>query len=307
MSQAAASVSGLPKIICVVGPTSSGKTTLSLELAKRFNGEIINADARQIYHGFVIGTGQPTEAEQQGIPHHLFGFLAPDRVYSVTEWKAAVLATVKDISARNKLPILVGGTGLYIQSLIDNYEPPQVPPQPELRAEMATRSLEQLVDRLEKADPDAVMWVDLKNRRRVERALEVVMTTGTSFKEQRQQGEPLVKACLVGLQRSPEELRTRIDAAIERMFANGWREEVQALHASGIPWDAPAMTSIGYRDIAEFIRGDVSYEEALEHIRAATWQYAKRQLTWFKKDQRIQWHQSKENVVRAVETFLYTE
>ncbi|MBP9762193.1 tRNA (adenosine(37)-N6)-dimethylallyltransferase MiaA [Patescibacteria group bacterium] len=304
MSQTAVSAIGLPKIVSIVGPTSSGKTALSLELAKRFKGEIINADARQIYKGFIIGTGQPTKEEQADIPHHLFGFLAPDQIYSVTEWKAAALAAVRDVVARGKLPILVGGTGLYIQSLVDNYEPPQVPPQPELRAEMASRSLEQLIRRLEKADPEAATWVDLKNRRRVERALEVVTTTGTSFKEQRLQGESLVDAFLLGLQRSPEELRTRINAAIERMFADGWKEEVQKLHASGIPWDAPAMTSIGYRDVGEFIRGDVSYEEALDHIRAATWQYAKRQLTWFKKDQRIQWHQSKENAVRAVEKFL---
>ncbi len=294
----------LPRIICIVGPTSSGKTALSVEVAKKFNGEIVNADARQVYRGFVIGTGQPTIQAQQGISHHLFGFVDPEQVYSVTDWKVAALAAIREIVGRGKLPILVGGTGLYIQSLVDNYEPPTVPPQPELRAEMADRSLEQLVRRLEQLDPDAVTWVDLKNRRRVERALEVVTATGKSFKEQRLQGEPLVEACLIGLQRSPEELRTRINAAIERMLADGWKEEVEKLHASGIPWDAPAMSSIGYRDVGELIREEVSLEEAVEHIRTATWQYAKRQLTWFKKDQRIQWHQSQENTLRAVEKFL---
>lgn len=297
-------MSALPKVVCIVGPTSSGKTALSFEIAKKFNGEIVNADARQIYTGFVIGTGQPAKEEQQGIPHHLFGFLAPDEVYSVTEWKAAVLAAIKDIVARGKLPILVGGTGLYLQALVDNYEPPTVPPQPELRAEMEALSLEQLVRRLEKLDPDAVTWVDLKNRRRVERALEVVTATGKSFKEQRLQGEPLVEALLVGLQRSPEELRARINTAIDEMFTRGWKEEVAQLHAAGIPWDAPAMTSIGYRDVGELLREEVSFEEAREHIEIATWHYAKRQLTWFKKDARIQWHQSKENVLRAIEGFL---
>lgn len=297
-------MSDLPRIVCIVGPTSSGKTALSVEVAKKFNGEIINADARQIYHGFVIGTGQPTKEEQQGIPHHLFGFLEADRVYSVAEWKQSALDLIQDISSRVKLPVLVGGTGMYLQALVDNYEPPTVPAQPELRAELAGRSLEQLIRALERLDPDAVTWVDLKNRRRVERAIEVVTTTGKSFKEQRLQGKPLVDALLIGLQRSPEELRTRINAAIDQMFARGWKEEVANLHASGISWDAPAMTSIGYRDVGELLREEVTLEEAREHIQTATWHYAKRQLTWFKKDQRIQWHQSHENTLRAVSAFL---
>ncbi len=293
----------LPRIVCIVGPTSSGKTALSLEIAKAFNGEIVNADARQVYRGFVIGTGQPTQEEQQGISHHLFGFLEPEQIYTVTEWKTAALACIKDIVARGKLPILVGGTGLYFQALVDNYEPPAVPPQLELRTEMEKRTLEQLVRQLEKLDPDAVTWVDLKNRRRVERALEVVTATGKSFKAQRLQGEKLVDALILGRQRSPEELRERINTAIDQMMARGWKEEVEALHASGVAWDAPAMTSIGYRDLGELIREEVSFEEALEHIRIATWQYAKRQLTWFKRDERIRWLESNASAVKIVQTW----
>lgn len=296
-------MSGLPRIVCIVGPTSSGKTALSLEIAKTFNGEIVNADARQVYRGFVIGTGQPTKEEQQGIPHHLFGFLEPEQIYTVTEWKASALACIKEIIARGKLPILVGGTGLYFQALVDNYEPPAVPPQPELRADMEKRTLEQLVRQLEKLDPDAVTWVDLKNRRRVERALEVVTATGKSFKAQRAQGEKLVDAFILGRQRSTEELRERINAAIDQMLARGWKEEVEALHASGIAWDAPAMTSIGYRDLGELIREDVTFDEALDHIRIATWQYAKRQLTWFKRDERIRWLESNASAVKNIQTW----
>ncbi len=296
-------MSGLPRIVCIVGPTSSGKTALSLEIAKQFDGEIVNADARQVYRGFVIGTGQPTKEEQQGIPHHLFGFLEPEQIYTVTEWKASALACIKEIIARGKLPILVGGTGLYFQALVDNYEPPAVPPQPELRADMEKRTLEQLVRQLEKLDPDAVTWVDLKNRRRVERALEVVTATGKSFKAQRAQGEKLVDAFILGRQRSTEELRERINAAIDQMLARGWKEEVEALHASGIAWDAPAMTSIGYRDLGELIREDVTFDEALDHIRIATWQYAKRQLTWFKRDERIRWLESNASAVKNIQTW----
>ena len=276
---------------------------MSLEIAKAFNGEIVNADARQVYRGFVIGTGQPTKEEQQGIPHHLFGFLQPEQIYTVTEWKTSALVCIKDILARGKLPILVGGTGLYFQALVDNYEPPAVPPQPELRADREKRTLEQLVRQLEKLDPDAVTWVDLKNRRRVERALEVVTATGKSFKAQRLQGEKLVEALILGRQRSPEELRERINTAIDQMLARGWKEEVEVLHTSGVAWDAPAMTSIGYRDLGELIREEVSFEEALEHIRIATWQYAKRQLTWFKRDERIKWLESNASAVKIVQAW----
>ncbi len=279
----------LPKILCVVGPTSSGKTALALELAKQQNGEIINADARQIYRGFVIGTGQPTKEEQQGILHHLFGFVEPERIYSVAEWKAEALQKIHEVIARQKLPIVVGGTGLYLQALIDNFEPPNVPPQPELREELSTLPREALIARLEETDPDAVTWVDLKNRRRIERALEVVLTTGKSFKEQRMQGEPLVEAKLIAIQRTPGELRERINQTIDAMLERGWRDEVSALHSSGIPWDAPAMTSIGYRELGAVLRGEMTDAEAEEQIRLNTWHYAKRQLTWFKRDARIEW------------------
>ncbi len=279
----------LPKILCIVGPTSSGKTALSLELAKKRNGEIVNADARQIYQGFVIGTGQPTQEEQQGIPHHLFGFLEPERVYSVAEWKRAALEKIYEITSRGKIPILVGGTGLYIQALVDNIELPEVPPQPELRTEFEAHTLEQLVQRLAEEDPDAVTWVDLKNRRRVERALEVVLVTGNAFKEQRGKGEALVEAELIGLKRTPEELRARIDVAIDVMLKRGWKDEVKRLHDSGVAWDAPAMTSIGYRELGAVLRGELDEKEVTQNIRLATWRYAKRQITWFKRDQRISW------------------
>ena len=296
-------VSVLPRIVCIVGPTSSGKTALSFEVAKKFNGEIINADARQIYRRFVIGTGQPTLEEQQGIPHHLFGFLGPERTYSVAEWKQAALERIQAITGRGKLPVLVGGTGLYIQSLVDNFEPPAVEPQPALRAELQALSHEALIQRLEEEDADAVTWIDLKNRRRVERALEVVLVTGKSFKDQRLQGEPLVEAILLGVQRSSDELRERINRSIDQMIALGWKEEVKQLHASGIPWDAPAMTSIGYRELGLVVRGELDGATAIERIRFATWQYAKRQITWFKRDERIEWCTTKDEACELVTEF----
>ncbi len=295
---------GLPRILCIVGPTSSGKTALGLEIAQKFNGEIINTDARQLYKGFVIGTGQPTQAEQQGIPHHLFGILEPEQTYTVTEWKAAALSCVREIVARGKLPILVGGTGLYLQALIDNYEPPAVPPQLELRETFQAASLEALVRQLQTEDPEAATWVDLKNRRRVERALEVVLTTGKSLKEQRRQGEPLVEAIQIGLQRTPDELRLRINTSIDQMVKRGWQAEVKQLIDTGISLDVPAMSSIGYSELANVLRGELELAEAVERIRFATWQYAKRQLTWFKRDQRIRWFASNEQAIECLQSII---
>lgn len=279
----------LPRVLCIVGPTSSGKTSLGIALAKKFDGEVINADARQIYRGFDIGTGKPSEEEREGIPHHLMSFVEPTRTFTVAEWRIEALALVRSISSRGKLPIIVGGTGLYIQALIDNYQIPSVPPQPEFRATMEGRPLEELVRLLREKDPEAAETVDLKNPRRVLRALEVVTFTGASFSSQRTKEPPVVEALMLAPLRTKEELDARIDAAVDRMIERGWIEEIRGLHAEGVAWDAPAMTSIGYRELGAFVRGECSLEEAVRLTKRATRQYAKRQMTWFKRDERIQW------------------
>ncbi|MFA6429220.1 MAG: tRNA (adenosine(37)-N6)-dimethylallyltransferase MiaA [Patescibacteria group bacterium] len=279
----------LPHILCIVGPTSSGKTAMGLRLAKERNGEIINADARQVYRGFDIGTGKPKGEWKEGVylvdgvVHHLMDDVDPMTTMTVAEWRERALSTIHDIVRRGKLPIVVGGTGLYVQALVDAYDLPHVPPQKELRDRLEKMSLEERVHELKGVDPQAASVVDLMNPRRVQRALEVALTTGRSFVDQRVKKEPVVNAEMICLMPSREELYRRIDAAVDERMADGWLDEVRRLHDAGIPWDAPAMTSIGYRELGAVLRGEMSLEEATVKIKQATRQYAKRQMTWFKK------------------------
>lgn len=289
----------LPKVLCIVGPTSSGKTSLSLQLAKQFNGEIVNADARQIYRGFDIGTGKPKGEWQElegkstyaveGIPHHLIDHLEPTAVSTVAEWKASAAKAIEGIVTRGHLPIIVGGTGMYVQSLVDNFDLPAVPPQPELRARMEKMSLPELVAELKEIDPESAEFVDLQNPRRVMRAIEVARATGRSFGELRKRQAAIINPLFVGLQHTPEVLRERINKTIDQMLAAGWINEVQNLHMQGIPWGAPAMTSLGYREIGAFLRGEFSEDQMIHKIQIYTWQYARRQMTWFRKESRVQW------------------
>ena len=290
----------LPKVVCVVGPTSAGKTCLGIQLAKHFHGEVVNADARQVYRGFEIGTGKPAgvrETSSRGrdvlmvedVPHHLMNMADPDHVMTVGEWREQAMVAIQDISAHDRLPILVGGTGLYIQAIVDNYHIPEVPPQPAFREEMDERSLEDLVRRLREIDPAACEIVDLKNKRRVMRALEVVHVTGRSFASQRLLGEPLVDALLIAPTCTKDVLNANISATIDDMIQRGWVEEVKRLHDQGVDWEDPAMTSIGYRELGAYLREEMPLEDAIEKIKQATRQYAKRQLTWFNKDKRIHW------------------
>ncbi len=304
----------VPKIICLVGPTASGKTALGIALAKRFSGEIVNADSRQVYKGFEIGTGMPAGKRgtidghrafvSEGVPHYLMDYLEPMEISSVTEWREKALVAIKGIEKRKHVPMVVGGTGLYLQSLVDNYSFPQVAPNPTMRAALETKSLPELVSILLKIDPAAEQAVDLKNQRRVIRALEVATFTGKPFSEQKTKGKPLVEALQIGVLRSREELIERIDAAVDEMIARGWVVEIKRAIDSGIREDAPAMTSIGYRELLSYIHGDEELEVAVKKTKQAVHRYAKRQVTWFKRDTRIHWVKNEQEAVELVEKFL---
>ncbi len=289
----------LPGVIFVVGPTSSGKTVLGIALAKKFNGEIINADARQAYREANIGTGKPPGKKErwyghrvyivQDVPHYLMDDVPPNKSVTVVEWRKKALKTIREIYARDHLPIVVGGTGLYIQTLVDNYKIPPIPPQLSFREAMGAKSLSELVEMLARLDPEATKTVDLKNPRRVLRALEVVTFSGKPFSQLQVRATPVVDPLLIGIARTRTELDARIDAAIGVMIKDGWEDEVRRLLDQGVSIEAPVMTSIGYRDIASFVRGECSWEEAVKRAKHATHQYAKRQMTWFKRDPRIHW------------------
>ncbi|GMU25248.1 MAG: tRNA dimethylallyltransferase [Candidatus Uhrbacteria bacterium] len=301
-------------MLFVVGPTASGKTDLAITLAKEFDGEIINADARQIYRGLTIGTGKPKgrrgvwEGKKayivQGVPHYLMDFLPPEEPFSAPEWRTSALKAIRGITARRHLPIVVGGTGLYLSSLIDHFQFPEVKAQPGLRLEYERKPLDDLVRLLLAVDPDSGNIVDLKNKRRVIRALEVVTFSGKKFSEARRLGEPLVEALQIGIVRSKEELYSRIHVSIEHMLEEGLIEEVRTLIKKGVSVDSPGMTAIGYRDFVRYLRGECSLDEIIENFKQKTRQYARRQWTWFKKDDRIRWVTDDAEAGRIVREWL---
>ncbi|MDO8584459.1 MAG: tRNA (adenosine(37)-N6)-dimethylallyltransferase MiaA [bacterium] len=305
----------LPKVLFIVGPTASGKTKLALELAKEFKGEIINADARQVYRGLSIGTGKPMGEWKtargnraffvEGVAHHLMDFVSSQKSITVAEWRKKAIKTISDIVARHHLPIVVGGTGLYVQSLLDNLRIPAVPPDASYRTSISQKTLPELVMLLSRMDPEGVKIIDTKNPRRVIRALEIITYTGLSLKEARGKNEPLLDPLVIGLMHDKALLHDRIDQTIDRMMQEGWLQEVRGLLKKGIPLTAVAMSSIGYRELADVVVGKRPLEEAVVTIRRATKQYAKRQMTWFKRDVRIHWMSQREEGDTLLRSWLH--
>lgn len=303
-------IQAAPRIVCVIGPTASGKTALGIRIAKRFKGEIVNADSRQVYKEIRIGTGTPPGKRGtyqgrraylvEGVPHYLMYFLDPRETFTVVEWREKALKAIRGIAERGHLPIIVGGNGLYISSLVDNYLFPRIEPNPTFRTEMAKKPLSELATLLTRLDPTAIQAVDLKNPRRVIRALEVVTFTGRPFSEQKVRGQAVVDAFQVGMWWNRETLYARNDATVEQMIKDGWVEEIRGALQKGIPEDAPAMISIGYRELLKYVEGKTTLLEAIRRTQQAVHRYAKRQLTWFKRDPRIHWARTQDEAVRMV-------
>jgi tRNA dimethylallyltransferase len=296
-----------PKIIAIVGPTASGKTDRAITLAQKFNGEIISADSRQIYRGMTIGTAKPTRAELASVPHRLIDIKNPDEPYTVADYKADALAAIEDILRRGKLPIIVGGTGLYVKAVLENLDIPKTVANPELRAqlekEIEEKGLAAVFERLVTLDPEAAYVVDPKNPRRVVRALEVAITTGEPFTAQRKKNEPLFNALIIGLDPAPEILRERIDRRIDEMINAGLAEEV-AMLIKKYGTDQVAFDAIGYREIVEHVSGEVPLATAIAAMKMNTWHYAKRQMTWFKKDKNVRWIKNPDEAMPLVNNFL---
>jgi tRNA dimethylallyltransferase len=304
----------LRKIVCVVGPTSSGKTALGIRLAKQFHGEIINADSRQIFKNISIGTGKPegTRKSQNGhrgffvknVPHYLMDFLEPTKMFTVVEWRERAERAIRGIGTRHHLPIVVGGTGLYVSALIDNFNFPKVEPKTQLREAYQEKSLSELVAMLLRLDPEAGQTVDLKNPRRVIRALEVSTFTGKPFSQQKLTGKPKFDAFQVGIQWPREKLYERIEEEIDNMIDRGWVEEIRRAIAAGLPENAPAMSSIGYRELISYLKGARTLDDAIKACKTSVRRYAKRQETWFKRDKRIHWVKDEEEAVKLVEAWI---
>lgn len=300
-------MSNNPRTIAIVGPTAGGKTTLGIALAKKFGGEIISADSRQIYRGMNIGTAKPTPEEQRSVPHHLIDIKDPGEDYTVADYQHDAIASIRDIASRGRIPFLVGGTGLYVRAVLENLDIPKAQADPALRKkieeEIAKDGLAAVFKRLVALDPDAEGVVDPKNPRRVVRALEVATTTGKPFTAQRKKRQPLFDALTLGIDPPAELLRGRIDERIDAMMRAGLVEEVRTL-IEKYGQAAGAFNAIGYREIIDHLNGTLSLNDAVEAIKMNTWHYAKRQRTWFKKMSSIRWTDTYENAMEAVTNFL---
>jgi len=289
----------LPKLVVILGPTASGKTTLAIELAQKFNGEIISADSRQVYKKMNIGTAKPlgywsdyadTAAFMvETIPHFMIDIVDPGEIFSLADFKTLALQYVDAILSRNKLPIIVGGTGLYIWSLVDNLSLPKISSNKKLRKSLEEKSLPELVELLNKLDPESVKHVDPSNARRVLRALEVVILSGKSFVLQKKKNEPLFSTLQLGIDLPREELYININNRVDEQIEQGLIQEVEGLMKQKYGWNLPSMNGIGYKQIGAYLRGEDTLEKAIELLKRDTRHYARRQLTWFRRDKRIKW------------------
>ncbi len=279
-----------PPLIVVLGPTASGKSSLGITLAQRFSGEIVSADSRQVYRHLDIGTAKVSLEEQLLVPHFLLDVVELDAMYTVSQFQHDAIVAIDAILLRSHLPFLVGGSPHYIQSVVDNLDIPQVPPQPELRAELEQRPLSDLLRELEERDPKSFASIDRNNPRRVIRALEVCVVTGKPFSEQRGLAHPLYRSLLLGIQWPREVLYRRIDARVDERMQQGMVQEVCDLLAAGVPHERLEALGLEYRFIARWLRGEYESEAYMvEHLKYAIHDFTRRQLTWFRHDKRIIW------------------
>ncbi len=279
----------------VLGPTAVGKSSLAVRLARRFRGEIINGDSMQVYRGFDIGTAKPSAEEREGIPHHLIDCVDPGSQFCAMDFVHETLRVLDDLLSRGALPFIVGGTGLYLKALLDGLFPGPGR-DPELRRRLAREveedGLEKLWRRLESVDPEYARKIGRNDRLRVIRALEVYELTGTPISRHFEQTSGFLEdfqTLRIGLQLDRSELNKKIEDRVDRMFARGLSAEVESLLGSGIPEDAPPFRALGYKQVLLAVRGAISFEEARAMVKQETRQYAKRQITWFRKMSGVRW------------------
>lgn len=279
----------------ILGPTAVGKSRLAVALALRFRGEIINGDSMQVYRGFDIGTAKPTLEERDGVPHHLLDFVDPRSQFCAMDFVQETLRALEEIGGRGRLPFIVGGTGLYLKALLDGLFPGPGR-DPELRRrldrEAEEEGLEKLWARLECVDPVYAAKIGRRDRIRIIRALEVYELTGAPISAHFGRTEGFLKhfqTLRIGLQLDRKELNTRIEERVDRMFAGGLAAEVESLLASGVPEDAPPFRGLGYKQVLMARRGEISLDEARALTKQETRQYAKRQVTWFRKMPGVHW------------------
>lgn len=278
------------KVIVIAGPTASGKTALSIELAKRFDGEIINGDALQVYEGLNIGTAKITSEEMEGVPHHLLSIRHPAESFSVADYQKMVRMKIEEISLRGHLPIIVGGTGLYIQSVLFDYHFAEQAVDLELRKKLEMQSNDSLWQQLEEIDPDAAKEIHPNNKQRVVRALERILSSGIGKQQMESNtgNDPLYSFVIFGLERDRSELYERINQRVHLMMENGLVDEVKQL-LEDTPKDAQAFQAIGYKEVIAYLDGFSNYDEMIREIQQNSRRYAKRQFTYFRNKLPVEW------------------
>lgn len=303
-------------LLVIVGPTAVGKTELSIQIAQDFKGEIISADSRQVYRGLDIGTAKATPQQQAVVPHHLLDVVNPDEILTLAEYQERAYTTIESILQRRHLPVLVGGTGQWVQAVIEGWGIPRVPPDPALRAaleaEAEASGVESFHARLAAVDPQAAQKLDPHNVRRVIRALEVYYKTGSPISQHQRKNPPPYHIIQIGLTRPREELYQRIDRRVDLMMEMGLLAEVEQLAVAGYDWDLPAMSGLGYRQIGQYLRGEISLAEAVALIKKETRRFVRQQYNWFRLDDpQIEWFElSGEGWVepcKKIKTFLKAE
>lgn len=306
------SLSDKQKVIAVVGPTSAGKTALSILLAKKVDGEIISADSRQVYRGLTLGSGKITKEEMNGIPHYMLDIADPKQTFTASDYAHFGRERLLDMHSRNKVPIVVGGTGFYIDALLGRVSLAEVPPNPTLREQLADYSAEQLQGTLQRLDPKRFETIDRHNPHRLVRAIEIALKNtkdGPLYKAQHTTNTkdgPLYEGLWIGLTLPWDELKEKICQRLVRRFEQGMLEEAKQLYKGGLSFERMEQLGLEYRFMSRHLRGSLSYEKMLEELKKETLHYAKRQMTWFKKNKDIQWY-SPENVdalVARAEQFL---
>ena len=294
-----------PKILVIVGPTASGKTSLSIELAKKFGGEVISADSRQVYTELDIGTGKVTQEEMQGIPHHLLDVAKPNEVYTAHDYVRDGQRAISDILSRGKLPIIVGGTFFYVDALLGDVSTPEVSPNPELRTELEKLPTEELFLKLQKQDPERALTIDQNNRRRLIRAIEIASAIEVVPKTQ---SVELYNPLKIGISIEKEELVKNIHTRLIERLDAGMIDEVVNLHKNGLSYERMTELGIEYAYISQYLQNIITENEMRALIETKSWQYAKRQMTWLKRDGDIQWFEREESekIEEIVKAFLNT-
>ncbi len=298
------------QVIVIAGPTASGKTGLSVEVAKQLNTEIVSADSMQIYRGMNVGTAKVTEDEKKGVPHHMIDVVSPQENYNVSRYVSEAKECVDAILQKGKIPIIAGGTGLYINSLVYGYDLAPIPSDDAVREEITAlyeeKGGEYLLEELQKIDPKTAARLHPNNARRLIRALEVYRLSGMTISEQEERTKNAPKPYDVRffvLDTDREKLYERINLRVDIMLANGLEEEVKQLLLSGIPKTCTAMQAIGYKEMVEYLDGYLTFSEAVEKIKQESRRYAKRQLTWFRRNEGAIWleaSQSKQELAEIV-------